>query len=528
MKKKIGILIGLMLVFSMVGALTPTVAKVEKMQLTTFEVVIPWGLDHERGKIIKSMIDNSSIAGDYNFVYTAVGGGPSDRDALKARFMAGDYPNLIICTLDWYTEFATFKDFWVDFNTTIDGWTGGKVGWQADIPDGWWSILDKQYGNGSGDGVYALPFFGQSIIPYINTDHFKDVGLNWTTDLDTIDEWVTACETLAAGGYTPFAMVGKLQSDLAYMNYMLASTDNLINSSVNPATVFSWGASNEYGLNGSMSVDGFTTYLKMKGEGWVPTTVETDGGGEANAIFGAGNASMVFCGPWGTSIFEGDGLENFTAVHMPATSDGKRSTIIGGGMSMIPKYVGNTTEIDDAKLLAEWLLEDVNQMKTVENWLNTAWRIPVRRSVTEDPWFTAFDNRSNFLTHVDSQNYTYAWGRQHPVWMDVHEAIVMPGYLEALQSVSRGADLTDAEYRATAQHALNKMAAKIQCYYLDGPCIEIPEYTTITVVETTVVETVVTDIVTSIVTSVVQAPGFSILVLIGGIVPVLYLRKKKK
>lgn len=523
MKKKIGILIGLILVFSMVVALTPTVAKVEKVQITDFEIVMPWGTDHERGKIIMSMIGNSSIAGDYNFIYTAVGGGPSDRDALKARFMAGDYPNLIIATLDWYTEFSLYKDFWVDFNTTIDVW---PAGWQADIPEGWWSILDKEYGNGSGDGIYALPFFGQSILPYINTDHFEDVGLNWTTDLDTIDEWVTACETLAAGGYTPFAMVGKLQSDLAYMNYMLASTDNLINSSVDPATVFSWGASDEYGLNGSMSVDGFTTYLKMKGEGWVPTTVETDGGGEANTIFGAGDASIVFCGPWGTSTFEGKGLENFTAVHMPASSDGKRSTIIGGGMSMIPKYGQNTTETNDAILLANWLLDDENQMKTVENWLNVAWRIPVRRSVTTDPWFTAFPNRTNFLTHVDSQNYTYAWGRQHPVWMDVHESIVMPGYLEALQSVTRGADLTDTEYEAIAQLALDKMAAKIQCYYLGGPCVVIPEYTTIEV--PTEVPTVVTSIVTSLVTSIVRASGFSALVLVVGIVPFLYLRRKKK
>ncbi|MCK4826162.1 hypothetical protein KA005_61020, partial [bacterium] len=41
----------------------------------------------------------------------------------------------------------------------------------------------------------------------------------------------------AGDGKTPYAMVGMLQSDIAYMNYMFGSTDNFINSSVDPATV---------------------------------------------------------------------------------------------------------------------------------------------------------------------------------------------------------------------------------------------------------------------------------------------------
>ena len=271
---------GLILVASF--GFAQTAAKVEAPAATEFEVVMPWGTDHERGKIIRSMIENHSTIGTkYNFTYTAVGGGPSDRDALVARFLAGDYPNLIITTQDWYTEFAEYS-IWYDFADDIAAWSGDRAGWQDDIPAGWWSILDKENGDGSGDGIYALPFFGQSILPYINLNDFSDAGLT-EADIDTLEGFLTSAEALADAGKTPYAMVGMLQSDIAYMNYMFASTDNFITDSKDPASVFSWGTDDMYGTNGTLSVEGFAAYLKLKGEGWVPETVDTDGGGECVA-----------------------------------------------------------------------------------------------------------------------------------------------------------------------------------------------------------------------------------------------------
>ena len=454
-----------------------TTAKPEAPAVTNFEVVMPWGTDHERGKIIRSMIENHSTLGSkYNFTYTAVGGGPSDRNALIARFLAGDYPNLILATQDWYTEFAEFK-IWYDFSDDIAAWSGDRAGWRADIPAGWWSILDKTNGDGTGDGIYALPFFGQSILPYINLDDFTDAGLT-EDDVDTLDGFMDAAETLADAGKTPYSMVGMLQSDLAYMNYMFGSTDNFINSSTDPATVFSWGTEDQYGVNGSLNVEGFAAYLKLKGEGWVPETVDTDGGGQANDQFTAGETSMVLCGPWGTSIFMG-GLDatDFKAVPMPKSSDGKRSTITGGGISFVPTITANATELADAVELAQWLLDDENQMKTVDNWIGTSWRIPVRQSLKNDPWFTATGHpeRANFVTHIESQVYAFAWGKQHPEWMTVHESVMMPGYRDALLEVTWGKGYSDSWYTDQAQLALDTMAARIQCYYLSGPCVEIEE-----------------------------------------------------
>jgi ABC-type glycerol-3-phosphate transport system substrate-binding protein len=320
-------------------------------------------------------------------------------------------------------------------------------------------------------------------------------------------------------------MVGKLQSDLAYMNYMMASTDNLISSSRDPATVLAYGAGGVYGVNGTYSVDGLELYLKMKGEGWVQSTVDTDGGGEANAIFGGGNASMVYCGPWGTSIFEGAGLTNFSAVPMPASPDGP-STIIGGGMSLVPELPGTTNadKVADAVTLAQELLEDEHQMKTVDNWLGTAWRIPVRTSVTEDAWFTAFENRSNFLMHVESLDYAYAWGKQHPDWMTVHEAVMMPGYLAAVESVDY--DTTGQNYRTLAQAALDEMAATIQFDYL---IVQGKDTVVKTVVDTVEITVKITDhiTVTKVVTSIVRVSGFSILLLLSGIAPYILYRKRK-
>ncbi|MHA1214891.1 MAG: ABC transporter substrate-binding protein [Candidatus Hodarchaeales archaeon] len=480
--KKINISVALLMGLMLIGAVASMSlinAVPESVSADTFEIVIPWGLDHPRGKIIKSMIDNSSIANKYNFTYTQVGGGPSDRDALVSRFLAGDYPNLIIITQDWYTEFAEFG-IWHDFSTEISAWSGDRAGWRADIPDGWWSILDKVNGDGTGTGIYALPFFGQSVLPYVNLNDLSDAGVT-ESDLDTLDGFLAAAKKLKDAGKTPYAMVGKLQSDIAYMNYMFASTDNFINSSQDPATVFSWDSAKKYGVNGSLSVEGFAAYLKLKGEGWVPETVDTDGGGEANAIFGAGNASMVLCGPWGTSIFMDAGLaaDDFKAIPMPKTSDGVRSTITGGGISMVPIVGQNETMQADAVLLAEWLLEDENQMKTVDNWLNTSWRIPVRLSLKDDPWFTeaGHPERANFVTHIESQDYAFPWGRQHPKWMTIHESVMMPGYRNALLEVEWGKGYTDQWYLDKAQAALDQMAATIQCYYLGGPCVEVEQPT---------------------------------------------------
>ncbi|MFV2016386.1 MAG: ABC transporter substrate-binding protein, partial [Candidatus Heimdallarchaeota archaeon] len=304
-KVKIGFMFTIaVLILASMGFATSTTAKETQ---TSFEIVMPWGLDHERGKIISSMIGNHSTLGSkYTFTFTQVGGGPSDRDALVARFIAGDYPDLIILTQDWYTEWAEF-DIWYDFSTDISAWAGDRAGWREDIPAGWWSILDKANGDGTGKDIFALPFFGQSVLPYVNLDDLAVAGVT-VADLDTLEGFMTAAGKLKAAGKTPFAQVGLLQSDIAYMNYMFASTDNFIDSATDPATVIPWDTDKKYGVNGSLSVEGLSAYLKLKGEGLVPSTVDTDGGGEVNSIFGAGEASMVLVGPWGTGIFTGAGL----------------------------------------------------------------------------------------------------------------------------------------------------------------------------------------------------------------------------
>ncbi len=498
--------VGMLLLVTVGVSIVPVVPAPEAITATEFEIVMPWGLDHERGKIIASMIGNHSTLGTkYNYTFTSVGGGPSDRDALVARFLAGDYPNLIITTQDWYTEFAEFGIFY-DFDDEISAWTGDRAGWRADIPAGWWSILDKANGDGTGAGIYALPFFGQSILPYINLADFEAADLT-EADVDTLAGFMDASEKLSDAGKTPYAMVGMLQSDIAYMNYMFASTDNFINSSTDPASVFSWGTDDVYGVNGSLSVEGFAAYLKLKGEGWVPETVDTDGGGECNDNFGAENTSIVLCGPWGTSIFmdAGLGASDFKAIPMPKTSDGVRSTITGGGISWVPKVGQNATEMADAIDLAEWLLEDENQMKTVDNWLGSSWRIPVRQSLKNNAWFTetGHPERANFVTHIESQEYAFPWGKQHPDWITVHETVMMPGYRDALLDVEWGKGYSDAWYTDQSQMALDQMAATIQCYYLGGPCVEVEEPGT-------------------------TAPGFELIFLLLGLFGVVQFYKRRR
>jgi ABC-type glycerol-3-phosphate transport system substrate-binding protein len=454
--------------FASMGVTTSVQAKPQ----ADFEIVMPWGTDHERGKIIMSMIGNHSELGSkYTYTYTAVGGGPSDRDALVARFLAGDYPDLVIATQDWYTEFAQFG-IWHDFKDDISAWSDDtvRVDWREDIPAGWWSILDKANGDGTGDDIFALPFFGQSVLPYVNLDDLAAAGVA-VADLDTLDGFMAAAKKLDDAGKVPFAQVGLLQSDIAYMNYMFASTDNFIDSSSDPATVLPWDGDKKYGVNGSLSVEGLAAYLKLKGEGWVPTTVDTDGGGQVNDHFKAGNTSMVLVGPWGTGIFSGEGgleADAFKAIPMPKTSDGERSTITGGGMSLVPVVDKSAAVIADAAELASWLLDDENQMKTVDNWLNVAWRVPVRQSVASDPWFTAagFPERANHIVHIESQVYAFPWGKQHPEWITIHESVMMPGYKNALQSVVWGQGYTDTQYTEMAQKALDAMAQNIEIFYL--------------------------------------------------------------
>ncbi|MFX1282936.1 MAG: ABC transporter substrate-binding protein [Promethearchaeota archaeon] len=543
MKKRktlLSLIVATMMLVSLLSMVPQTNAAPTKDE---FEIVVPWGLDHPRGKIIKSMITNHSTLGDkYDYVFTAVGGSPSDRDALTARFLAADYPELIITTQDWYTEFSLMP-IWHNFAPMIAGWTAAE---RTDIPAGWWSILDFNNGDGTGDYIFALPFFGQSILPYVNTDIFKDAGLNYThpeEDLEDVDEFLAACEAIDTDGNIAFAMVGDGSSDTTYMNYMLGSTDNYISDRFGTATgvptVMAWGDNDEYGLNGTLSVEGYAAYLKMKGEGWVQPEVMTSGGGYANSLFGNGSAGMVFCGPWGTSIFENTakvaGVKlNFTAVPMPACSDGVRSTITGGGITWVPKLLDATMKAD-ALTLAEWLLDDENQMKTVENWLGESWRIPVKKSLTTDPWFSAFPNRSNFVTHIESQEYAYPWGKQHPEWIAIHESVLMPGYYDALLAINYDGTYTDQNYIDAAQAALDDMAQEIEDDYLRGS-VTIPWFlhepgtktaTATATVPTTVQETEIKTTV-SVVTSVVSANGFGIIAAIAGIGSIFFIAKKKR
>ncbi|MHA1944508.1 MAG: ABC transporter substrate-binding protein [Candidatus Hodarchaeales archaeon] len=525
--KKFALGLSLLMFLSLLAVTNVTVAK---PQLTDFEIVMPWGTDHERGKIIMSMVGNSTIGTDYNFIYTAVGGGPADRDALTARFLAGDFPNMLIVTQDWYTEFSEFG-IWHNFAPEIAAWSAGRAGWVDDIPDGWWSILDREKGDGLGSKVYALPMFGQSVLPYLNTDHFTAAGMN-ATELAvdwTMDEFMDAAYNLSTAGYTPFAMVGKLQSDIAYMNYMMGSTNDYITANTDPASVYSysWPASDEYGVNGSLSVNGLARYMELKGEGLVQSTVDTDGGGEVNAIFTAGNASMVFVGPWGTSIFEANPKTNFTAASMPRNENGERSTITGGGISLVPVFGDNTnlTTRAAAVALAQDLLEDGPQLKTVSNYLNVAWRIPVRTSVQNNPWFDAFPNRTNFKYHIDSQSYAYAWGKQHPKWIEIHESVMMPGYRDALLTVTWNQSYTAQDYQIKAQSALDTMADTIQEFYL----VNIPSTVTgTTVVETTVVHTTVVSGTTVYSTVIERAPGFTFLFGLVGLSIIIYYKKRDK
>lgn len=280
-----------------------------------------------------------------------------------------------------------------------------------------------------------------------------------------------------------------------------------------------------YGTNGSLSVNGFARYMQLKGDGYVQSTVDTDGGGEVNAIFTAGNASMVFVGPWGTSIFEANPKTNFTAAEMPENENGFKSTITGGGISLVPIYGDNlnATTRAAAVTLAQDLLEDEAQMKTVDNWLNVAWRIPVRTSLSTNPWFTAYPNRTNFLYHVESQSYAYAWGKQHPKWIEIHESVMMPGYRDALLDVDF--NTTGQDYTALAQAALDDMAYEIQTFYL----VNIPtQVTGTTIVEVTTVIEGTTLIVTEVVTSVVRAPGFTFLFGLAGLSIIIYYKRRDK
>ncbi|MHA2274850.1 MAG: extracellular solute-binding protein, partial [Candidatus Kariarchaeaceae archaeon] len=444
----------------------------KSVQAEDFEIIIPWDLNEDRGQIIKSMIDSHpTLADKYNYVYTQVGGSPDDRNILIDRFVSGNYPNLITCTQDWYSEFSQF-DIWYDLAPNITEWNTeiGRTDWLTDIPMGWWNVLDGVNGDGTGDSIFGLPFFGQTVLPYVNIDHFEAVGLDYMnpgSELETIDEWLTTCQVLADAGFTPFAMVGEYSSDLAYMNYMLGSTDNYISSRYPPATVYPWDVNGLYGVNGALSVEGFAAYLKMKGEGWVQPTVDSTTGPGANNLFGTGQASMVFVGPWGTKLFEifsgNVGIKlNFTAVDMPASSDGVRSTIIGGGMSMVPRFHSDEMK-QDAVDLAEWLLEGQNQMKTID-----LWRIPVRKSLKDEPWFTeaGHPERANYITHIESQEYAYPWGKQYPDWMSIHDNIMMPQYHQALSSVSWSGGYADDDYYQMAQNALDNMAFEIETNYL--------------------------------------------------------------
>ncbi len=100
--------------------------------------------------------------------------------------------------------------------------------------------------------------------------------------------------------------------------------------------------------------------------------------------------------------------------------------------------------------------------------MTQAWRIPVRTSLKDKPWISAFDNRSNFATHIESQSYAFPWGKQHPEWLTVHSDVMIPGYLTGLNNVTWNQEYSDQVYMQMAQNTLDEIAWTIQTYYLGG------------------------------------------------------------
>ena len=196
---------------------------------------------------------------------------------LNALIAAKDCPDVFICNpgpnLTQYVEAGAAADL-------TDILNNQEKAWGDTFTKG---IFERMTYDGK---IYAVPTNFAAALVFYNTEMFKAVGAVAPT---TFDEWITACQKLQDGGYTPISCSAGtawcLSMIAGYLCDRAGGPDNLIGA--NNGTI-DW--TSESFINAGNKLAELSKFFQ--------TTAAGDSNDQATAAFYNGEAAMLVQGSW--------------------------------------------------------------------------------------------------------------------------------------------------------------------------------------------------------------------------------------
>ncbi|MGC5166491.1 ABC transporter substrate-binding protein [Luteimicrobium sp. DT211] len=264
--------------------------------------------------------------------------------------------------------------------------------------------------------LYGLPLLVDVHALAYNKTMFKDAGVKVPT---TWDELQTAAEKLTVKKGGKLATSGFLLNDPGLFNMWLLQAGGRLVSDDGTKTAF----------NSPQGIEVLDFWKKLLDAG-----VYSNGFGDTNDAFAAGNAAMKYDGEWDIPTLDAaDGLD--WGVSEPVVGpQGDKGTMMGGFGLTIPT---GAKDSDGAWAFMKWWA--ANARNGVDFAKISGW-IPANRTAANDPYFTDDPRFKPFITSLD-----YAAVRPSvPGYSDVEGKALTP----ALQKFMSG--------ELTAQQALSQ------------------------------------------------------------------------
>jgi multiple sugar transport system substrate-binding protein len=266
--------------------------------------------------------------------------------------------------------------------------------------------------------LYGLPLLVDVHALAYNKTMFKEAGLKVPTNWD---ELKTAAEKLTVKKGGKLATSGFLLNDPGLFNMWLLQAGGRLVSDDGTKTAF----------NSPQGIEVLDFWKKLLDAG-----VYSNGFGDTNDAFAAGNAAMKYDGEWDIPTLDAaDGLD--WGVSEPAVGpQGDKGTMMGGFGLTMPT---GAKDSDGAWAFMKWWA--ANARNGVDFAKISGW-IPANRAAANDPYFTADPRFKPFIKSLD-----YAAVRPSvPGYSDVEGKALTP----ALQKFMSG-ELTAQQALAQAQ-----------------------------------------------------------------------------
>lgn len=358
----------------------------------------PWSLTSDRGKVIDALVQD--FMKKYPNIKVTVKDTGVNNQVFVTEVIAGTAPDVAFFGEDGVYLFAP-QDAFTDLGPYIDKWDAAKKGdFYAPI----WA-----FGNYQGK-QYGVPWIAHAMALIYNKGMFKAAGLDPEKPPKTWDELYAYAEKLTTGDQYGFGLVGKQSHDMAWNWYTFAWQNGA-------QLAKQEGGKWQVALNTPQAVEALEFYIKLKKV--APPESSSSASGEIDQLFQKKRVAMYILGPWAVATTRNVAKDIDIGV-APLPFKTTQATTVGAGLLTVPKTSKNK---DAAWKLIDFLTEVPQQVKLVST--GFAFRVPTRKSATQDPWF---QQNKEFIPFVEGLGYgntpvVLAIAQQ---WNTVHSEVVQP------------------------------------------------------------------------------------------------------